>query len=213
MNSTAKSALVASAMLATTALISGQAAATEDKFYIKSVVFLGSGCTAADSALDLSPAGDPKPEQFTLFFANYIVTQGKGTGPADWRKNCNINVNLHVPHGWRFSIAQVHYQGHAYLPKYVSGTQTSTYQFVFFSNRVRLSSTFWGPLLDKDYEFTDNLPFTSLVWSPCGIDVPLNIATQIYLSGPRQIDASLTTDQIDGRVSQVYKFIWQPCYT
>jgi hypothetical protein len=217
MNITAKSALVASAMLAVTALTSGQASATKDKVYFKSLVFAGTGCSSAPGSFDIAQLIDADDdgfnEQFSLLFSNYVVASGPGTSAFDWRKNCNINATLHVPHGWQFSIVDVHYAGRAVLPYGIQGTQTSIYQFVFFSNRVRLSSTFNGPL-HEDYDFTDRLPFTSLVWSPCGLDAPLNIATQIYLTGNRAYKAALlTSDQLDGHVQQLYRFAWRHCDT
>lgn len=212
MNSTAKSALVASAMLATTALMSGQASAGTS--YIDGTPsFGGSGCSSGSEVLTpFDTDGDGKADQFSLITPAYVAESGPGTGILDRRKYCNINVQIHVPKGCHYSVVDVKYHGFYDLAKGVRGTQTSIYQFPFFSNSVQLSSTFYGKK-SGIYDFTDHLPFASWVWSPCGLSAPLNIMTQLYLTDSRWSSSSITTDQIDGRVAPgwTYNMVWQPC--
>ena len=202
--------LLATSLLAGTVSVSGRALAS-DPVFIKSLNFLGSGCTNNDSISQLDDTNnDGLPDQFTIFFSNYIAFSGPGSTPLDWRKNCNINVGLHLPQGFQFSIADVHYTGFAQLPYGVSATQQSTYQFVFFSRPITLSTTQKGKF-EGNYDLYDTLGLASLVWSPCGADAPLNIRSQLFLSGALTYPAQVTTDQIDGRVKQVFQFKWRKC--
>lgn len=213
---------ILSAMLAAAMLAPGQASArpgpvrAADQVFIKQVTYGGSGCTTNDSVSELDDVNqDGFPDQFSIFYFNYIAHSGPGTNASDWRKNCNINVILHLPQGFQFSIFQAHYAGFTTLPFGISGTQTSTYTFVFHPGSATLHSTWHGPI-QQNYDFTDTLRFESLVWSPCGLEAPLNIRTQIFLSGSTQQlisdpSALITTDEIDGRVKQIFGFQWRAC--
>jgi hypothetical protein len=219
MNTTAKSALAASAMLAITALMSAQASATEDKVYITGVRFAGSGCNEATDTLSLPPVDFPT--QFSVLYSgNYTAQSGPGTMPADWRKNCNIVVYFHLPNGYQFSIFDVRFSGFAQLAYGVKATNESTYQFLFapppWAGKAKLSKTFVGRFED-DYSFAARvLDFDSFVWSPCGDQATLNIRTQVFLSGigGRSLyvyPGLITSDENDGQVTQVYGMVWRPC--
>jgi len=214
---------IVSAMLAGAMLVPGQASARSgpvraaaDKVSIVKVTYLGSGCTLNDSVSELDDVDqDGLPDQFSIFYSKYIAHSGPGTNASDWRKNCNINVTLHLPQGFQFSIFQAHYAGFTDLPLGISGTQISSYTFTFHPGTATLHSTWNGPI-QQNYDFTDTIPFDSLVWSPCGLEAPLNIKTQIFLSGSTQQlisdpGALITTDQIDGRVKQIFGFHWRAC--
>ncbi len=182
-----------------------------DETYIMSLNFAGSGCNPADSSADLYDVNmDGLPDQFVIYFSNYIAMQGPGLTIAERRKNCNVGVQLHLPFGYQFSIANVRYIGYADLPYGVRGRQKSTYEFPFYSNSVTLQSLIYGPY-SGNYQRQDNLGISSVVWSPCGMNAPLNIRTQVALEGSMYPMASLTTDQMDGRVQQVYGLTWRAC--
>jgi hypothetical protein len=205
-----KSLSVLSTLMLGTMLSSGQARA-DTPVFISNLLFNGSGCNALDSAADLMDTNDDGlKDSFIIIFSNYIAQQGKGIPISDRRKNCNISVGLVLPQGYQFTIADVDYQGFADVPKDVSGWQVSTYQFVFWSRPVTLQSRIRGPF-QGTYSISDTLGLGSLIWSPCGREVPLNIRTQVFLSGDASKAASMTTDQISGRVRQVYQFKWRRC--
>ena len=183
-----------------------------DQTYIMNLNFAGSGCSPADSSASLYDTNsDGLPDQFSIYFSTYVAQQGPGLTLAERRKNCNVGVQLHLPQGYQFSIANVRYIGYADLPAGVLGRQKSTYEFPFFSNSVTLQSVLPGPYTGG-YERTDNLGISSVVWSPCGLNTPLNIRTQVALEGASLPRAALTTDQIDGRVRQVYGLVWRACH-
>lgn len=193
------------------ALIFSASQALGDETYIRSLNFAGSGCNPVDSSAELYDAdANGLPEQFVVYFSNYIAQQGPGLTIAERRKNCNIGVQLHLPFGYQFSIANVRYIGYADLPYGVRGRQKSTYEFPFYSNAITLQTLINGPYVGG-YQRQDNLGIASVVWSPCGMNAPLNIRTQVALEGSFYPMAFLTTDQIDGRVRQVYGLTWRAC--
>jgi hypothetical protein len=153
---------------------------------------------------------DGLPDQFEILFDKYIAQQGSGVPIVQRRRNCNISVGLHLPQGWQFSIANVRYFGYADLPEGVQGQQRSDYQFINYTGTITLQTILDGPYTDN-YERQDNLGIESVVWSPCGLEAPLNIRTQVALSGPSNLPAAMTTDQITGTVSQIYGLTWRRC--
>jgi hypothetical protein len=198
------------ALLPVCVFYAGYAAA--DETYIMNLNFAGSGCNPEDSDAALYDANlDGLPEQFVVYFSNYVAQQGPGLTIAERRKNCNIGVQLHLPYGYQFSIANVRYLGYAEIPYGVRGRQKSTYEFPFYSNAVTMQTLLHGPF-SGNYSRQDNLGITSIVWSPCGMNAPLNIRTQVALEGSMYPMAMLTTDQIDGRVQQVYGLTWRACW-
>lgn len=199
-------------ILATGVAIAFGYQAYADETYIMSLTFAGSGCNPTDSSAELYDAdANGLPEQFVVYFSNYIAQQGPGLTIAERRKNCNIGVQLHLPAGYQFSVANVRYIGYADIPRFVLGKQRSTYEFPFYSNAVTLQTTIPGPYTGG-YSRQDNLGISSVVWSPCGMNAPLNIRTQVALEGSMYPMAMLTTDQIDGRVRQIYGLTWRSCH-
>lgn len=61
--------------------------------YIKSFTYAGSGCKAGSVA----NATDASKQVLTLLYDSYVASIGPGTTPTDWRKNCDINLDIHYP--------------------------------------------------------------------------------------------------------------------
>lgn len=93
--------------------------------YIKSFTYAGSGCSAGSVA----NATDATKQVLTLLYDNYIASTGPGTTASDRRKNCQINLDIHYPNGWQYSLFSADYRGYAALDKGVTGEQVATYYF------------------------------------------------------------------------------------
>jgi len=176
---------------------------------INSITYGGSGCPQGTVSQFISE----DKQTFTLIFDSYIVDVGPGISISKNRANCQINVDLHYPAGFQWSIYTQDYRGYASLDKGVTGLQKATYYFSGMSQQASTSTTFTGPQ-DGDYLLTDTIPFDSVVWSPCGSDGALNINSQIVVSnsGNKQGQGELTTDSIDGKVTFQYGIQWQTCH-
>src|ERR1700733_14544290 len=70
--------------------------------YVTGITYGGTGCPVGTVRQALS---DDKTV-FTLLFDSFVAATGPGTGATDNRKNCQINVNLHYPGGWSYSVFQ-----------------------------------------------------------------------------------------------------------
>src|SRR5690606_1809372 len=128
------------------------------------------------------------------------------------RKNCQINVNLHYPAGFQYSILGVDARGFIALDKGVTATQKTTYYFAGEQIQASTQTDFAGPV-SKDYLIHDEIPFTSTVWAPCGQVQALNINSQVRIDNSKNSSGSglVSTDSVDGKVTFVVGVNWQTC--
>jgi hypothetical protein len=209
------SLLLAGAVIAGGALAPAMAADVGAKFpriSIKSLSFNGSGCPRSDTDGDIIDTDDDGlPDTFFVLFESYIAAMGPGIPITEARKNCNIILVLDLPQGLQFSIVSVRYDGFASLESGVTGQQRSDYSFPLFGSRTATAQTLLRGPLGELYDRTDVLGIASLVWSPCGIDAPLNIRTQVKVYGPPHKSGRMDLDQTVGRMEHVYGFTWRRC--
>lgn len=126
--------------------------------------------------------------------------------------SCVAGVQLHIPQGWQFSVATVTTRGYAFLSPGSRARQTSEYFFAGNPLGASYHSTLAGPY-DGIYDFTDEVGFSSLVWSPCGGSAIFAINTMLNLNAlaNKLGDAIVSTDTVDGSFRKVVHWQWQPC--
>ena len=147
----------------------------------------------------------------TLIFDSYVASIGPGISVVENRKNCQLNINIHYPPGFQFSLFSADYRGYAGLDAGVSGVQKSTYYFSGQTAQCSTETDFTGPV-SQDYLFHDVAKSTSVVWSPCGAEGLLNINSQVRLTSRNpKAGGELTTDSIDTKFTQILYFNWQRC--
>jgi hypothetical protein len=180
---------------------------------INNVIWGGTGCTQENAAVQITP----DKTQFTLLFDNYIAEKVAGGAPMV-RSNCNVQAVLNVPSGWSYSLMAVEYVGYYYLDQGVTAVQESRYRFVDpgnpFATQARFTSTFRGPASDS-YFFTDRLAVIGSVWSPCSVKRPLQISTELRVTGPSTNYGYISLDQLSGSVDTKYHhkyyISWKKC--
>jgi hypothetical protein len=176
------------------------------KVFIKDITYGGSGCPQNSVGKFISS----DRHTFTLIFDSMVASIGTGVAVAENRKNCQINLDLQYPSGFQYSILNTVFRGYADLAKGVSGTQSATYYFSGDAKQVTATSTFKGPTTG-DYSTPDTIPFSSVVWSPCGAALPININSQVRLTGGGGASGLLTQDSLDGKITYVVGIQWQKC--
>lgn len=169
----------------------------------------GTGCPGGTVSTTISPDLD----SFTLVFDQFVAQMGYGVSASESRKFCQVNVALRFPQGWSYSIIDATYRGYASLDRGITGIQKSSYYFTGHPETYTFQSTFRGPF-DGDYQRTDRLAASALVWSPCGEQAPLNIKAEVRMTPFRGFGPSsmMTVDSVDGKVKQIYGLQWQRCY-
>jgi hypothetical protein len=181
-----------------------------DKIVIDLVTVNGSGCPAGTAAVAVAPDNTA----FTVTYSKYLAQVGVGAGATDARKNCQLNVIVHVPSGFSYAIAETDYRGFGHLEAGATGVEKASYYFQGSQTTVGISHTFNGPL-DDNWQATDKADLTAMVWSPCGALRNFNINTELRVnagtSDPRTTTSFMTMDSTDSAISTIYHFAWRNC--
>jgi hypothetical protein len=180
-----------------------------DKIVIKVATVNGSGCPAGTAAVAVSEDNTA----FTVTYSDYLAQAGGGSDPTAFRKNCQLNLIVHVPQGFTYAIASADYRGFAALQSGASGTQRASYYFQGSSNTASKTHPFSGPYNDN-WQATDTTDWAQLVWAPCGVQRNFNINTELRVNaGTSSADkvSFMTMDSTDGDISTVYHMAWKEC--
>lgn len=103
------------------------------EIHIEGIAYAGSGCPAGSVAGQISS----DKTYITLLYDKFIAESGKTVSASKNRKNCQLNVKLHFPQGWQFSVFKADYRGYAQVPKGITGVCKATYYFSGDSRQVR----------------------------------------------------------------------------
>lgn len=176
---------------------------------IELVMANGSGCPIGTSAV----AGSPDNTAFTVTYSQYLAQAGVGAAPTDFRKNCQLTVNVHVPQGFSYAISKVDYRGFADLAPGASAMQRANYYFQGSSANEFSTHNISGPYSGY-WQTTDFNDEANLVFSRCGEERLLNINTELRVN--RGSSASNTTsfiamDSTDNSVDTIYHLAWKRC--
>lgn len=182
----------------------------EGSVYIEDIVYGGTGCPNGTVGTSIAPSG----LNFGVSFDQYIAGMGEGYTRADKRKHCELRINLRVPSGYSYAIADIIYRGYAELDKGIIGTLKSRYRFQGELLEAGFSKTVRGQV-DKDFAYEDTLDLESFVWSECGATAPVVLNTQIRLrstpvAGP-EAGGTIGVDSVEGKLTQEYGLVWRRC--
>ncbi|MFH8385879.1 DUF4360 domain-containing protein [Kitasatospora sp. NPDC018058] len=180
-----------------------------DRIVIDSVAVNGSGCPVGTASVAVSPDNTA----FTVTYSNYLAQVGGGASPTDFRKNCQLDLLVHVPGGFTYAIVSADYRGFASLAPGASGTQRASYHFQ--GNPLAINSThhFKGGFTG-DWQTTDTVPVAALVFAPCGEERNLDINTELQVErGTSSPSATsfMEMDSTDGTIKTVYHLAWKQC--
>ncbi|MCX4880567.1 MULTISPECIES: DUF4360 domain-containing protein [unclassified Streptomyces] len=180
-----------------------------DKIVIDVATVNGSGCPKGTAAVAVSPDNTA----FTVTYSDYLAQAGGNSDPTAFRKNCQLNLIVHVPQGFTYAIASADYRGFLSLQPGASATQKASYYFQGSSNTVPKTHPFSGTYND-DWQATDSTDWAQLVWAPCGVLRNFNINTELRVNAGSQNPGKvsfMTMDSTDGDISTVYHMAWQEC--
>jgi hypothetical protein len=185
------------------------AVAPPGRITVDVVTVNGSGCPAGTAQVNVAPDNSA----FTVTYSDYTASVGAGTGATDFRKNCQLGLQVNVPSGFTYAIAQADYRGYAYLERGATAVQRANYYFQGQSATTTVSHSFSG-YMDADWQTTDETDVAALVFKPCGADVNFNINTSLRVSAGTSDPSTtslMTMDSTDGSVSTIYHFAWKAC--
>lgn len=192
-----------------TPAVATPATAPPGKVSVEVVNVNGSGCPAGTTAVAVAQDNTA----FTVTYSQYTAQAGRGSIPTDFRKNCQISLNVHIPQGYTYAIARADYRGFAHLEQGATALQRANYYFAGMPENTAVNHRFSGPMNDN-WQNSDNAAAETLVYAPCGADRLLNINTELRVK-PSVADPSATSfismDSTDGSVNTLYHFAWKHC--
>lgn len=181
-----------------------------DKIVIDVVTVNGSGCKSGTAAVAVSADNTA----FTVTYSEYLAQIGGGAKSTDFRKNCQLNLRVHVPNGFTYAIAEADFRGYAQLAKGATAQERANYYFQGSPETLYTTHPFKGPY-DDDWSASDSLDVASLVYKPCGEERNLNVNTELKVaagkSDPKKDMSMISMDSTDGSISTVYHFAWKDC--
>lgn len=181
-----------------------------DKIVIDVATVNGSGCPANTAAVAVSDDNTA----FTVTYSAYLAQVGVGAKPTDFRKNCELDLRVHVPQGFTYAIAETDHRGFAHLEPGASALQKASYYFQGMSQTTSAEHPISSPI-DDNWQATDQVDVASLVWAPCGEERNFNINTELRVnagtSDPTKTTSFVSMDSTDGSVKTTYHFAWKQC--
>ncbi|MER7661457.1 MULTISPECIES: DUF4360 domain-containing protein [unclassified Streptomyces] len=184
--------------------------APPDKIVIEVATVNGSGCRPGSAAVAVAPDNTA----FTVTYSEYLAKVGVGASPTDFRKNCQLSLIVHVPHGFTYAVASADYRGFASLESGATATQKASYYFQGSPDTAARTHPFRGPVQDN-WQATDNTEWGQLVWAACGAKRNFNINTEVRVnagtSDPKKTTSFMTMDSTDGAINTIYRMAWKEC--
>ncbi|MGW1495248.1 DUF4360 domain-containing protein [Streptomyces sp. NBC_01410] len=181
-----------------------------DKITIDIATVNGSGCRPGSAAVAVSEDNTA----FTVTYSEYLAKVGVGANPTDFRKNCQLNLVVHVPQGFTYAVASADYRGFASLQSGATAMQKASYYFQGSPDTAARNHPFKGPL-DDNWQASDSTEWGQLVWAPCGVKRNFNINTEVRVnagtSDPKKTTSFMTMDSTDGDINTVYRLAWKDC--
>lgn len=181
-----------------------------NKIVIDVVTANGSGCPADTAEIAVSPDNTA----FTVTYSQYTAQVGVGAKPTDFRKNCQLGLNVHIPQGFTYAITEADYRGFAHLESGATATETANYYFQGEPQTTRIKHSFAG-WKDGDWQTADHVGIAALTFLPCGEERYLNVNTELRVSAgrsnARKTTSLLTMDSTDGSIATVYHLAWKRC--
>jgi hypothetical protein len=181
-----------------------------DHIVIDIVTVNGSGCPPGSAAVAVAPDNTA----FTVTYSQYLAQVGVGSKPTDFRKNCQLNVAVHVPSGFTYAIARADYRGFGSLAAGATAMERASYYFQGMPQTEFRSHSFAGSFEDN-WQTSDETDIAALIYHPCGALRALNINTELRVaagtSNPATTTSFLAMDSTDGAINTTYHFHWQHC--
>lgn len=150
---------------------------------------------------------------FRVTYREFLARAGGGANATEFRKNCQLNVQVHIPQGFTFAIASAEYRGRARLEYGASALQRTNYYLQGSPDNNFSDNTFDGPLFST-WQTVDITPVTELVYAPCGEFRNVNINTELRVDegtvSPGKV-SSMSMRSTEGNVDTIIHFQWKQC--
>ena len=180
-----------------------------DKIVIKVATVNGSGCPQGTAAVAVSEDNTA----FTVTYSDYLAQVGGNSDPTAFRKNCQLNLLVHVPAGFTYAIASADYRGFASLQPGASAVQRASYYFQGSSQHgVQEPPLHRPPQRQLAGHRHHRLGPTGLgpLRSPAQLQHQHRAPGERRHQSPGKV-SFMTMDSTDGDISTIYHLAWKQC--
>jgi hypothetical protein len=177
------------------------------KITLDVVTVNGSGCPAGTATATMNSDNTGFRINYTAFRAE----DGGTAAPTDFRQNCQVNLNVHIPSGFTFAVARADYWGKAHLEAGATALERSNYYYQSTSDNNYVDHSFTGAY-DGTWHAIDVTEVAELVYAPCGVVRNLNINTELRVnSGTSTAKSWISMRGSDGEAYTFVNFAWKTC--
>ncbi|AGL17584.1 DUF4360 domain-containing protein [Actinoplanes sp. N902-109] len=168
----------------------------------------GSGCPAGTAAVTMQPDNTG----FRITYSDFIARAGGSASPVDFRKNCQVNLLVHIPQGFTFAVARADYQGRARLADGATALERSNYYYQSSPDNNYADHYVYGAY-SGTWHTVDATPVTELVYGPCGETRSLNVNTELRVDPGGATGATnwISLRASEGDVYTAVQFSWLQC--
>ncbi|GIF38798.1 DUF4360 domain-containing protein [Actinoplanes xinjiangensis] len=194
--------------LAATAAVpssSSASAPTPRRVAVEIVSANGSGCPAGSTRVSASPGG----KSFKIAYNEFTASTGPGAAVLDFRKNCQLALDVSLPKGWTWAISRVVGTGSANLRDGATGMQAASYYWSGHSaTGGRIVNRFTGPV-SGGWQRSNRIAKKRLEYLPCGERRHLNVNFELRV----QAGSSTGTNWLamDSTSSSDFHVVWKRC--
>jgi hypothetical protein len=150
----------------------------QPSFTVRVLSANGSGCPPGTA--EVSRGSSP---ELTVTYSRFIAAAGDGAAPADFRKNCQVDVSVIVPSGWTYGLSEADYQGFASMGTGAHGSHSTYYYFAGQPQTYQLPQHLLSGPRNGDYKLTGRPHVAG--WAPCHFSATLNVNTSVLMfAGP-----------------------------
>ncbi|TYB43053.1 DUF4360 domain-containing protein [Actinomadura chibensis] len=167
----------------------------------------GSGCAIGTTSAALAEDAGA----FVIDYTDFTAQAGGSSKPTDARKNCQINLKIHVPENFTYAISGMDHGIHGNLQTGAKATYKSSYYFQGGQQTGGTPVELSGP--SSNFKFTDVVPESQLVWKPCGVERNFNVNTELRVDKGTSDESKVSSVSMntgDGGKT-VYRLAWKNC--
>ncbi|GHJ43483.1 hypothetical protein Cs7R123_08250 [Catellatospora sp. TT07R-123] len=166
--------------------------------YISSITYGGTGCPNGTVGSSISTDRTTA----TLIFDVFVASTGSGVPATERRKNCQVNLNLHIPRSLAWLAAvKIDHRGYVQVPAGMTGWRGDTLHSPDLIVGKPEQTGIVGPTA-KDYRVTDSYVQAPLSSTLCTSEAvhPDNINAAVRLDGGTG-SGQITLDSLDIHVT------------
>lgn len=174
---------------------------------VEMLSYNGSGCPPDTAVVAVTPDATA----FTVTYSHYLARVGADSRPGEFRRNCQLSVDVTVPAGFTYAVVRADYRGYGYLEPGATALQKASYYFQGVPDTVATERRFAGPM-DDTWNVSEETEFP--VYAPCEETRFLNINTELRVnagsSDPERL-SMMAMDSEDHDIETTYHLDLAEC--